>query len=361
MKAFGFLSFGHYDLAATARVTPGQRMPGAKENLKNAVEIAVGADEIGVNGAYWRVHHFAPQHSAPMPLLSAAAARTSRIEVGTGVTDLRYEAPLQLAEEAAQLDLLSDGRLALGVSRGSPEPVEQGYAEFGYRPEPDDPKGADMARQKFDRFMAAVDGEGIATSLPLEEQYPRMYQPGVQVPVMPTSPTLRRHIWWGAGSRDTAVWAAQKGVNLMSSTLLTEANGAEFADLQAEQLRAFRQAWKDAGHTWTPRTSVSRSVFPILSEQDRRMFGSGDDGGIGVIDDTTATFGRTYADEPDKLIEELKNDAAVTEADTLMLTIPSQLGVDANLRILSAFAELVAPALGWEPNTVGPVTGYPVS
>jgi alkanesulfonate monooxygenase SsuD/methylene tetrahydromethanopterin reductase-like flavin-dependent oxidoreductase (luciferase family) len=183
-----------------------------------------------------------------------------------------------------------------------------------------------MARQKFDRFMSAVDGEGIATALPLDEQYPRMYQPNAQVPVMPTSLSLRKHVWWGAGSRDTAVWAAQKGVNLMSSTLLTEANGDQFADLQADQLRLFRQAWKEAGHSWTPRTSVSRSIFPILSDTDRRMFGSGDDGGVGYIDDSTATFGRTYADEPDKLIEELKKDAAVTEADTLMLTIPSQLG-----------------------------------
>lgn len=89
MKAFGFLSFGHYDLSASARSNPGRTMPGAKENIKNAVDIAVGADEIGVNGAYYRVHHFAPQHSAPMPVLSAAAARTKHIEVGTGVIDIR--------------------------------------------------------------------------------------------------------------------------------------------------------------------------------------------------------------------------------------------------------------------------------
>lgn len=269
-----------------------------------------------------------------------------------------YENPLHLAEEAAQLDLLSDGRVALGVSRGSPEPVDRGYAEFGYHPESSDPDGADMARAKFDRLMSAVDGEGIATSLPLEEQYPRMYNPGVQVPVMPTSMSLRKHIWWGAGSRGTAVWAAQKGVNLMSSTLLTEANGEEFADLQAEQIHLYREAWKEAGHTWTPRVSVSRSVFPVLSQEDRMRFGGGDNGGIGYIGDGKATFGRTYADEPDKLIEQLKQDAAVMSADTLMLTIPSQLGVDANLRILQNFAEHVAPALGWEPNTKGPVTGY---
>lgn len=356
MKAFGFLSFGHYDLSGSGRI------PGAKENLRNALEIAVGADELGVNGAYFRVHHFAPQHSAPMPLLSAIAARTSGIEVGTGVVDIRYENPLQLAEEAAQLDLLSDGRVALGVSRGSPEPVDRGYEAFGYHPAADDPKGAAMAREKFLRFMAAVDGEGMATSLPLDQQYPRMYHPGVPVPVMPHSMSLRKHVWWGAGSRDTAVRAAHDGVNLMSSTLLTEANGDRFEDLQADQIRAYRAAWKEAGHQWTPRVSVSRSIIPVTSEDDMWMFGiGGDEGGIGYIDDGQATFGRTYTDEPDKLVEQLKKDAALAEADTLMITIPSQLGVDANLRILQNFAEHVAPELGWEPNTKGTVTGYPIA
>jgi alkanesulfonate monooxygenase SsuD/methylene tetrahydromethanopterin reductase-like flavin-dependent oxidoreductase (luciferase family) len=361
VKAFGFLSFGHYDLAAAERSGAGRRMPGAKENLKNAVEIAVGADELGVNGAYFRVHHFAPQHAAPMPLLAAVAARTEHIEAGTGVIDMRYENPLHLAEEAAQLDLLSDGRIALGISRGAPESVVRGYEAFGYHPDADDPKGAAMAREKFTRFLAAVDGEGMATSLPLQEQYPRMYRPNVQVPVMPHSMSLRKHVWWGAGSRDTAIRAAHDGVNLMSSTLLTEANGDRFEDLQAEQIRDYRAAWKEAGHLWTPRVSVSRSIIPVTSEEDMRMFGiGGDDGGIGYIDDGQATFGRTYTDEPDKLVEQLKKDTALMEADTLMITIPSQLGVDANLRILQNFAEHVAPELGWEPNTNGPATGYPI-
>ena len=114
MKAFGFLSFGHYGHGRG----PGD--PDAGQALKDAVEIAVGADEIGVNGAYWRVHHYARQAAAPIPLLSAAGARTQRIEVGTGVIDMRYENPLYLAEEVAALDLLTDQRIAIGISRGSP-------------------------------------------------------------------------------------------------------------------------------------------------------------------------------------------------------------------------------------------------
>lgn len=120
MKAFGFLSFGHYGHGRG----PGD--PDAGQALMDAVEIAVGADEIGVNGAYWRVHHYARQAAAPIPLLSAAGARTKRIEVGTGVIDMRYENPLYLAEEVAALDLLTDQRIAIGISRGSPEQAVAG-------------------------------------------------------------------------------------------------------------------------------------------------------------------------------------------------------------------------------------------
>ena len=127
MHAFGFLSFGHYGHGSG----PGD--PDAGQALRDAVEIGVGADEIGVNGAYFRVHHVARQGAAPMPVLSAIAARTRHIEVGTGVIDMRYETPLQLAEEAAALDLISGGRVALGVSRGSPEPALRGH-RCGRRP-----------------------------------------------------------------------------------------------------------------------------------------------------------------------------------------------------------------------------------
>lgn len=344
MKAFGFLSFGHY----------APQGYDAKAMLQQAVELGVGADEIGVNGAYFRVHHFARQAAAPMPLLSAIAARTKGIEVGTGVIDMRYENPLHLAEEAAALDLLSDGRVALGVSRGSPEPALRGWEAFGYTGSTD-PRGADIARPKFDRFMDAVRG------VPLADADPAQFGPGQKLSVEPHSPSLERHIWWGAGTRDTAEWAARQGVNLMSSTLLTEATGQAFADLQAEQIDRYRAAWKEAGHDWTPRVSVSRSVFPIMNAQDQMYFGprSGENADqMGVIDGFRSTFGKTYAAEPDELVRQLKEDAAVMSADTLMLTIPAQLGVEYNLHLLESFAKHVAPELGWEPNTDGPVTGY---
>jgi alkanesulfonate monooxygenase SsuD/methylene tetrahydromethanopterin reductase-like flavin-dependent oxidoreductase (luciferase family) len=347
MKAFGFLSFGHYGRAQ------GSQTPYAASALKQSVEIGVGADEIGVNGAYFRVHHFERQLASPIPLLSSIAARTERIEVGTGVIDMRYENPLQLAEELGALDLLSDQRLAIGISRGSPETAVRGYEAFGYTGA-EDPRGADLARDKFATFLDAIDGAGMV------DADPQRAMPGTRLRIEPRSDGLRDRIWWGSGTRETAEWVGRLGLNLMSSTLLTEANGESFAELQAEQIDRFRAAYVAAGHPGHPRVSVSRSIFPIVNDLDEQFFGlrgQSSTDQIGIIDGFRSTFGKTYADTPDKLIEQLRDDAAVMAADTVMLTIPNQLGVDYNLHVLQAFAEHVAPALGWQPNTQGPVRG----
>src|SRR5690606_33725515 len=229
----GFLSFGHYG------DVPGSRTRTAGDMLKQTIELAESADELGVNGAYVRVHHFARQSASPIPLLTAMAARTKRIEVGTGVIDMRYENPLYLAEEAAALDLIADGRIALGISRGSPEPALRGYEAFGYTGS-DDPRGADIARDKFELFLQAIDGDKVV------EADPQMAGPGQRLAIEPRSPGLRDRIWWGAGSRDTAEQTGRLGLNLMSSTLLTEATGQPFHELQREQIDRYRAAYKEA-------------------------------------------------------------------------------------------------------------------
>ncbi|HEY9365111.1 MAG TPA: LLM class flavin-dependent oxidoreductase [Agromyces sp.] len=340
MQRFGTLSFGHYGPLG------GGRQLTAGDSMLQAIDLAQGMDDLGVNGAYFRVHHFARQQSSPMPLLAAIAAKTQRIEMGTGVIDMRYENPLYLAEEAAALDLISDGRLALGVSRGSPETVVRGYEAFGYTGS-SDPRGADLAREHFDLFLRAIAGDGLA-----ERDGSSPFGAGASglQRIEPHSPGLRSRVWWGAGNRDSAEWAGRMGVNLMSSTLLTEADGTPFDLLQAQQIDAFRSAWREAGHAGEPRVSVSRSIFPLTTAEDHMYFGGRQDGDqIGVIDGMRSTFGKTYAAEPDALVEQLKQDAAIAAADTLMLTIPSQLGVEFNLRVVESFAKHVAPSLGWEP------------
>ncbi|WP_427172655.1 LLM class flavin-dependent oxidoreductase [Arthrobacter sp. 92] len=340
MKRIGFLSFGHWGNVE------GSHARTARDALLQGIELAVAAEELGVNGAFFRVHHFARQQASPFPLLAAIAARTSRIEMGTGVIDMRYENPLYMAEEAAATDLISGGRLQLGVSRGSPEPARDGARAFGYVPA-DGETPADMARRHTALFRRALSGAGMA------EADPR-YAGGAtgKLPIQPNSPGLEDRIWWGAGSRATAVWTAEQGMNLMSSTLLTEDTGAPFDQLQAEQISMFRQAWAAAGHAREPRVSVSRSVLPIVDAEDRRYFGLSalreNRDQVGIVDGLTARFGKSYVGEPDALAAELAADAAVQAADTLLLTVPNQLGVDFNAKLLGSITAHIAPALGWE-------------
>ena len=250
MKRIGFLSFGHWG------PVQGSHTRTARDALLQGIDLAVAAEELGIDGAFFRVHHFARQQASPFPLLAAIAARTSRIELGTAVVDMRYENPLYMAEEAAATDLISGGRLQLGISRGSPEPAKNGAAAFGYLPR-DGETEADMARRHAEEFRRAVAGAGVV------EADPR-YAGGATglLPIQPRSEGLGERIWWGAGTRKTAVWAAQLGMNLMSSTLLTEDTGVPFDELQAEQIALFREAWAAAGHSREPRVSVSRSVLP---------------------------------------------------------------------------------------------------
>jgi alkanesulfonate monooxygenase SsuD/methylene tetrahydromethanopterin reductase-like flavin-dependent oxidoreductase (luciferase family) len=340
MERIGFLSFGHW------QPHPQLATRTAADALLQSIELAVAAEELGLDGAYFRVHHFARQLASPFPLLSAIAARTRRIEVGTGVIDMRYENPLYMAEEAAAADLISGGRLQLGISRGSPEPARAGAAAFGYVPEPGQ-GDAELARRKAESFMSAIRGAGVVEADPA---YTGGFA-GARLPVQPQSPTLHERIWWGAGTRDTAEWAAVKGYNLMSSTLLTEDTGVPFDELQAEQIARYRAAFVAAGHEREPRVSVSRSVIPIVSDADRRLMDgrpSRDRDQIGEIEPgLLARFGRSYTGEPDQIAVELAEDRAVRSADTLLLTVPNQLGVDYCTSLLSIVVRDIAPAMGW--------------
>jgi alkanesulfonate monooxygenase SsuD/methylene tetrahydromethanopterin reductase-like flavin-dependent oxidoreductase (luciferase family) len=338
MKKIGFLSFGHWS------ESPGSQTRSGSDALLQSIDLAVAAEEIGVDGAYFRVHHFARQLASPFPLLAAIGARTSRIEIGTGVIDMRYENPLYMAEDAGAADLIAGGRLQLGISRGSPEQVIDGFRYFGYEP----PEGSDhaaMARDHARVFLEVIKGEGFAQPNPR----PMFPNPPGLLRVEPHSPGLRDRIWWGAGTRATAEWTGQQGMNLMSSTLLTEDTGVPFHQLQAEQIQRFRDAWKAAGHQREPRVSVSRSIFPVVSDLDRAYFGTerGGQDQVGYLDGGVARFGKSYIGEPEQLVKELAEDEAIAAADTLMLTIPNQLGVEYNTHVLDSVLRLLAPALSW--------------
>jgi alkanesulfonate monooxygenase SsuD/methylene tetrahydromethanopterin reductase-like flavin-dependent oxidoreductase (luciferase family) len=339
MKKIGFLSFGHWT------PSPQSQTRSAADALLQSIDLAVAAEELGADGAYFRVHHFARQLASPFPLLAAAGAKTRRIEIGTAVIDMRYENPLYMAEDAGAADLIAGGRLQLGISRGSPEQVIDGWRHFGYGPAEGE-SDADMGRRHAERLLDALRGEGFAQPNPR----PMFANPPGLLRLEPFSQGLRDRIWWGAGSNSTATWAAKLGMNLQSSTLKDDETGEAFHIQQAAQIAAFHAAWKEAGHMREPRVSVSRSIFPLVDDRDRAYFGRGgqDEDQVGFIDEKTrAIFGRGYAAEPNRLIEQIKEDEAIAAADTLLLTIPNQLGVAYCAHVIEAILKQVAPALGW--------------
>ncbi|WP_349436239.1 LLM class flavin-dependent oxidoreductase [Pararhizobium sp. A13] len=339
MKKIGFLSFGHWN------PSPQSQTRSAGDALLQSIDLAVAAEELGADGAYFRVHHFARQLASPFPLLAAAGARTKKIEIGTAVIDMRYENPLYMAEDAGSADLIANGRLQLGISRGSPEQVIDGWRYFGFEPQ-EGSTDADMGRRHTEVLLEVLKGQGFAQPNPR----PMFPNPPGLLRVEPHSEGLRDRIWWGASSNATAIWAAKLGMNLQSSTLKNDETGEPFHVQQAAQIRAYREAWKEAGHTRTPRVSVSRSIFALVDDRDRAYFGAGskEQDTVGYIDDNTrAIFGRSYAAEPDILVRQLAEDEAIGEADTLLLTVPNQLGVEYNAHVIEAILKYVAPALGW--------------
>jgi alkanesulfonate monooxygenase SsuD/methylene tetrahydromethanopterin reductase-like flavin-dependent oxidoreductase (luciferase family) len=339
MKKIGFLSFGHWT------PSPHSEVRTASDALLQSIELAVAAEELGADGAFFRVHHYARQLGSPFPLLAAVGARTKRIEIGTAVIDMRYENPLYMAEDAGAADIIAGGRLQLGISRGSPEQVIDGWRYFGYAPA-EGQSDADMARRHTEVFLEVLRGQGFAKPNPR----PMFANPPGLLRLEPHSEGLRERIWWGAGSSETAEWAAKIGMNLQSSTLVYDETGESLAVQQAKQIRKFREAWKAAGHARTPRVSVSRSIFALIDDRDRSYFGHDgeNEDQIGFLGDGRKTvFGKSYAAEPDALVEQLKQDEAIAEADTLLLTVPNQLGVDYNAHVIEAILTHVAPAMGW--------------
>jgi alkanesulfonate monooxygenase SsuD/methylene tetrahydromethanopterin reductase-like flavin-dependent oxidoreductase (luciferase family) len=203
-----------------------------------------------------------------------------------------------------------------------------------------------MARRHTEEFLMLLGGKGFAKPNPR----PMFPNPPGLLRLEPNSDGLRDRIWWGSASNATAEWAAKLGMNMQTSTLKFDETGEPLHIQQAAQIRAFRAAWKEAGRARTPRVSVSRSIFALIDDRDRAYFGRDrqEIDSIGFLDENTrAIFGRSYAAEPDVLIEQLRRDTAIAEADTLLLTVPNQLGVAYNVHVMQAILTSVAPALNW--------------
>ena len=336
-KRIGFLSFGHWQPAN------GSLTQTARDAHVQTVELAVAAEELGIDGAFVRVHHFARQLSAPFPLLAAIGVRTSRIEIGTAVIDMRYENPLYMAEEAAAADVLSGGRLQLGISRGSPEPAYRGADAFGYVP-PEGMSDAELARRKTELFRAAIAGAGVvhadAGGAPA----------AAALPVQPLSPGLYRPHLVGAGHAGNCAVGRRAG---HEPDELDPAPRGHLGAVRRAPGRADRALPRNV-ECGGPRPGPASLGQPQrdadhLGPRPPRFFGR-ESGRPGRLPRRRARrFGRTYTGEPDIIAAELAEDAAVAAADTILLTVPEPARRRVQRPVAETIARDVAPAIGWSP------------
>ncbi|WP_432564831.1 LLM class flavin-dependent oxidoreductase [Kineococcus sp. SYSU DK003] len=320
--------------------------------LRDGLSLVRHAEDLGFDSAWVRVRHHEPFLSSPMTFFAAASQVTSRIALGTGVIPMRYEDPLRLAEDAATVDLLSGGRLELGLSNGIPplaaalDPIH-GTSERGF---------AGEAQHRIEVLRRAVSGAPIA-----QAAAPYMGVPeGGDLVVTPHAPGLSDRLWYGAGSERTAVRTGEQGLDLQVSTLNTEETGEPFDVVQARQIRSYRRAFAEAGHAdrRAARTSAGRIVLPFLDRQDaddHQVFIEGYSSGMtsdGRPKDPSpfpVRFSPVLSGAPEGIVEELLADEAVRETDGLVIVLPAEGSLEVHRRVLSAVAEHVAPHLGWTP------------
>jgi alkanesulfonate monooxygenase SsuD/methylene tetrahydromethanopterin reductase-like flavin-dependent oxidoreductase (luciferase family) len=322
---------------------------GGAQGLKDGVELFRIAEQLGYDSGWVRNRHFDNYLSSPLTLLAAAAQRTERISLGTAIIPVGYEDPIRLAEDAATVDLLSDGRLELGVAGGN--------ANFSSFFGLDDGRPwKEAAHERVRRTVAAIEGTAIGTS-----------ENGVEYSVRPHSPTLRNRLWYGPGSIDTASRTGQEGLDLLLSAIGPNI-GLPFDEAQLAQIHAVREAWTRIDRE--PRVSSARLFFPALNDRQRKLYqdyadlrtaeGPAASRPAGALNPTDRQLRRdpsrpagimspVVVGEPAEIVEYLRGDAALAESDELMIFLPPGFGQRDYIELLENIAEHVAGELGWAP------------
>ena len=324
---------------------------GAGRALDDGIRLFERAEQLGFDIGWVRVRHFEEFPSSPLTLLAAASQRTSRIRLGTGVIPLRYEDPIRLAEDAATVDLLSGGRLELGLSTGIPQFAPILDPVFGEV----DRSFSEEAQHRMGRLRNAIAGTAVAhsgagyMSIPADSD----------LHVMPHSAGLSDRVWYGAGSLGSAIRTGSQGLDIHVSTLNTEETGDSFSLGQAKQLQAYKAAFaeSEAGSRRSPRIAAGRIILPMLTPSDEVDYAGFIEGygsrmhSDGRPHDETSSirFDRIHHGDPSRIVDGLLADEALAEVTELTLTLPANGGIEAHLRTLEAVAEHVAPALGWTP------------
>ena len=329
LHRLGFLTIGLFDPADPAV---------GHESTLSLIELG---EELGLDSAWLRHRHLQFGISSPIAVMAAASQRTSRIELGTAVTPLGWENPLRLAEDLATVDVLSGGRINPGVSVGTPMQYDT-VKDALY---PDTAEVEDFSKTRVERLAGLLAGERVR-ELEGKQGVVEEYSARVE----PHSPGLRERLWYGAGSLDSAVWAGEHGLHLLSSSVLFPGPDEEpdFAAVQAAQIRAFRAA----GGT---RASQGLVVIPTDSASAAQAERYRAYAAERLPRTRTPQGPRRMMFAPDlvgtseEISEQLWAHEGFREVDEVAFALPFSFAHEDYVQILTDIATRLGPALGWTP------------
>jgi alkanesulfonate monooxygenase SsuD/methylene tetrahydromethanopterin reductase-like flavin-dependent oxidoreductase (luciferase family) len=331
LRKLGFLTIGLFDEADPYR------------GHAATLELVELGERLGFDSAWVRHRHLQYGISSPVAVLAAASQRTTRIELGTAVIPLGWENPLRLAEDLATVDILSGGRLNPGVSVGPPMHYDR--VKGALYPDTADLEDFDYGRVR--RLLAFVRGEPVTDFSGME---------GFEVfsdRVQPHSPGLGRRLWYGAGSLRSATWAAENGMNLLTSSVVKAEEAEDFAEIQLSHIRAFRARHPDGEQA---RVSQGLVVIPTdsASAQQRAKYREYAERRLPRTTTPQGPARMMFAPDlvgtSDEIAERLAAHAAFREVDEVAFALPFTFEPEDYVQILTDMAAKLGPALGWRPS-----------
>lgn len=321
--------------------------------LERALRLFELGEQLGYDNAWVRQRHLERAVSSASTFLAAATQRTQRIELGTAVIQMGYENPFRLAEDLSTVDVLSRGRLQVGLSAGAPN--HGGL--LGDRFFDGDPQGIDFSHQRVARLRDNIKGLWIGPEDTFIESPAGRHRPRVQ----PHAPGLSQRLWYGGGSLRSAEWAGRNGFHLLIGNLNTGEQTDHFFEAQLRQLALFRASW-NAAHA--PRVALGRVIVPTDSADGaslklyREFAESRHARTLAPQGERRVLYTRDLVGTSAQILEWLREDPVLPQVNELRLELPYDFPQEAYQQILSDFATRVAPELGWvDANTALGVGG----
>lgn len=338
-------------------LTPGNYLDDAPlPGLEQTLQLFELGERLGFHGAWVRQRHLEHGVSSASTFLAAATQRTRQIELGSAVIQMGYESPFRLAEDLATVDILSRGRLNVGLSAGQPNHLDLiGAAVWG-----EGWQQQDFSYQRVLSLRENLSGrffgdDNTVIQSPGNQQRPR---------VQPFAPGLVNRLWYGGGSLRSARWAGLQGFNLLSGNLTSGEETDDFYQAQRAQIQLYRESVALAGQRQT-RIALGRVIIPTDSadaatrQRYQQFVARRYERTLTPQGPRRTLFSLDRVGSAEQILEQLLNDPVLPLVNELRIELPYEFSFEEYSQIISDFATRIAPELGWKPaSETAPTSRY---